>query len=164
MLFLALSTLGWMEFGYRAYIMMGMQRLWGWTLDHFPAISLLLPFTPLWSWKCWGFEKNGMRVSLLVMATVCHAVMHSYWIELLALRLCCHSHSDYWLGGGCMSVCVRVFALVYMDSVRVCVCLCRGNWLLLLCVGECKDYFGVNFWSVCTATIQTLPHTAELAQ
>lgn len=34
MLLLALSTLGWMEFGYRAYmytvyIMMGMQRLWG---------------------------------------------------------------------------------------------------------------------------------------
>lgn len=35
----------------------------------------------------------------------------------------------------------------------ICLCLCTqglgvcggGNWQLLLCVGECKDYFGVNF-------------------
>lgn len=49
----------------------------------------------------------------------------------------------------------------------MCVSVCRGgNWQLLLCVGECKDYFGVNFWSVGTGSIHTTSptHTAKPTQ
>ncbi len=50
-----------------------------------------------------------------------------------------------------LCVCLRTQGL----GVRVCG---EGNWQLLLCVGECKDYFGVNFWSVGTSSTHSPTH------
>lgn len=38
---------------------------------------------------------------------------------------------------------------------------CEGNWQLLLCVGECKDYSGVNVYSVGLTGIWPLPRLAQ---
>lgn len=38
---------------------------------------------------------------------------------------------------------------------------CYGNWQLLLCVGECKDYFGVNFLCVGITNTWPLPRIAK---
>lgn len=59
-------------------------------------------------------------------------------------------------------VCVCVLCL-HTQGLGVCVCV-GENWQLLLCVGECKDYFGANFWSAGTASMQHLPHTANPTQ
>lgn len=58
-------------------------------------------------------------------------------------------------------VVARNLTIACVEAGWVGVGVCWGNWQLLLCVGECKDYFGVNFPCVGITNTWPLPRIAK---